>query len=72
MGERIHRGTGGGITGDSVSFEEADSDGSGTLSQEELEALTVSQLRAIATEMGYTLTATKKDEIIAEILAQQA
>ena len=39
------------------------------LSQEELEALTVAQLRALAEDMNITLTATKKADIIAEILA---
>ena len=50
----------------------ADSNEDGELSEEELSALTVAQLRAIAAEKGYTLTKTKKAEIIAEILAAQA
>jgi hypothetical protein len=41
------------------------------LSEDELSALTVAQLRRIADEMGVTLTATKKAAIIAEILAAQ-
>lgn len=37
----------------------------------ELSSLTISQLRALAEEKGYTITATKKADIIAEIEAQQ-
>ena len=50
----------------------ADTDSDGELSEEELSALTVAQLRAIAAEKGITLTKTKKAEIIAEILAALA
>lgn len=50
-------------------FEEADVNSDNELSQEELEALTVNQLKALAQELGITLTATTKAEIIAEILA---
>ena len=50
----------------------ADTDSDGTLEEDELSALTVAQLRAIAAELGITLTKTKKAEIIAEILAAQA
>lgn len=32
-------------------------------------ALTIAQLRALAAEKGITLTATRKDDIVAEILA---
>ena len=49
----------------------ADANSDGELSQEELEALTVDQLRALAEELEITLTATKKADIIAEILASQ-
>lgn len=49
----------------------ADTNSDGELSQEELEALTVDQLRALAEELEITLTATKKADIIAEILASQ-
>jgi len=52
--------------------ETADSDGDGTLSESELSALTVAQLREVATDMGLTLTSTRKADIIAEILAAQA
>ena len=37
----------------------------------ELSSLPVSQLRALAQERGYTITATRKADIIAEIEAQQ-
>ena len=50
----------------------ADTNSDGELSEEELSALTVAQLRAIAAEKGYTLTKTRKAEIIAEILAALA
>ena len=50
----------------------ADTDEDGELSEEELSALTIAQLRAIAAEKGITLTKTKKAEIIAEILAALA
>lgn len=49
----------------------ADANSDGELSQEELEALTVDQLRALTEELEITLTATKKADIIAEILASQ-
>lgn len=49
----------------------SDTDGNGVLSEDELTALTVAQLRALAGEMGITLTATRKADIIAEILAAQ-
>ena len=42
------------------------------LSEDELSSLTVAQLRALASEMGITLTATRKADIIAEILAAQS
>lgn len=42
------------------------------MSEEELSALTVRQLKALAAELGYTITATTKAAIIAEILAAQA
>lgn len=51
---------------------EADSDESGTLTEEELNALTVAKLKTLAQENGITLTATKKADIIAEILAALA
>ena len=39
--------------------------------QEELEALTIAQIKGIAEERGYTITATRKAEIIAQFLEQQ-
>lgn len=47
----------------------ADTDEDGELSEEELMALTIAQLRALADGEGITLTATKKADIVAEILA---
>jgi len=41
------------------------------LSQTELEALTIKQIKALADELGYTITATVKAAIIAEFLAAQ-
>ena len=55
-----------------ITVSDADTDDSGDLSEAELLALTVSQLKRIADEMGITLTATKKAGIIEEILAAQA
>lgn len=54
-----------------MTLEEADINSDNELSQEELEALTVAQLKALAQELEITLTATTKAEIIAEILAAQ-
>ena len=54
-----------------MTVSDADTDSSGDLSEAELLALTVTQLKRIAGEMGITLTATKKAGIIAEILAAQ-
>lgn len=54
-----------------MTLEEADTNSDNVLSQEELEALTVAQLKALAQELEITLTATTKAEIIAEILAAQ-
>ena len=50
----------------------ADTDEDGELSEEELMALTVAQLKALAGEKGITLTATRKADIVAEILAALA
>lgn len=62
----------GGITSESSeTLAAADTNSDGELSQEELEALTVAQLRALAEDMNIELTATKKADIIAEILAAQ-
>lgn len=39
--------------------------------QSDLESLTIAQIRELAGEMGYTITATRKADIIAEFLDQQ-
>ena len=39
--------------------------------QEELEAMTVNEIKALATERGYSITATLKAEIIQQFLTQQ-
>ena len=54
-----------------MTVSDADTDDDEKLSEDELKALTVAQLKAVAAEMGITLTATKKADIIAEILAAQ-
>ncbi len=41
------------------------------MSESELSALTIAQIKAIAAEKGYTITASKKADIIAEFLEQQ-
>ena len=46
----------------------ADADSDGELSEEELQALTIKELKQLATELGITITATRKADIIAEIL----
>ena len=55
-----------------MSEADVDSDEDSVIEQEELEALTVAQLRAFAEDHSITLTATKKADIIAEILAALA
>lgn len=55
-----------------ITAADADTDSSGSLSEEELQALTIAQLREIAAELGYTITAKRKAAIIAEILEAQA
>ena len=71
MGKWLYHRASGGITGDSITFEQADSDRNNILSESELSALTVAQIKAIAKEKGYTILATKKADIIAEFLEQQ-
>ena len=51
-----------------TSPDEADANSDGEISEEELSALTVAQLRELAGMLGITLTATRKADIIAEIL----
>ena len=50
---------------------EADDDESGTFTEEELTALTIAKIKALAKEKGYTITETTKAAIIAEFLEQQ-
>ena len=60
------------LDGQAVAIEaEADTDEDGTFTEEELTALTIAQIKALATERGYTITATKKADIITEFLEQQ-
>lgn len=61
------------LDGQAVAIEaEADTDEDGTFTEEELTALTIAKIKALAKEKGYTITATKKADIIAEFLAQQS
>lgn len=48
-----------------------DSDGDDALSESDLNALTIAQIKTLAAERGYTITATKKADIITEFLEQQ-
>lgn len=54
-----------------ITAAEADTDSDGKLSESELQALTVAQIKAVAAERGYTITKIKKADIIAEFLAAQ-
>jgi len=60
-----------GIPGKIITAAEADTDSDGQLSEDELNALTIAQIKTLAAELGYTITATKKADIIAEFLQQQ-
>ena len=51
-----------------TSPDEADANSDGEISEEELSELTVAQLKELARQLGITLTATRKADIIAEIL----
>jgi len=55
-----------------LSEADVDTDEDSVIEEEELQALTVAQLRAFAEDQNITLTATKKADIIAEILAALA
>ena len=44
---------------------------SGAYTQEQLETMTIAQIKALGESLGYTFTATKKADIISEFLAQQ-
>lgn len=39
--------------------------------KEELSAMTIAQIKALATELGYTITKSVKADIISEFLSQQ-
>ena len=39
--------------------------------QEDLQGMTIAQIKALAVEQGYTITKTRKDDIIAEFLEAQ-
>lgn len=54
-----------------ITAAEADTDSDGVLSESELSELTVAQIKHLAAELGYTITATTKADIIAEFLAAQ-
>ena len=54
-----------------TSAADADLDHDEIFSESELNALTVTQLKALAAELGYTVTANRKADIVDEILAQQ-
>lgn len=60
-----------GIPGKIITAAEADTDSDGQLSEDELNALTIAQIKTLAAELGYTITATKKADIIAEFIQQQ-
>lgn len=60
-----------GIPGKIITAAEADTDSDGQLSEDELNALTIAQIKTLAAELGYTITATRKADIIAEFLQQQ-
>ena len=51
--------------------EDTSSDESVTYTEDELTAMTIAQIKALAEELGYTITATKKADVIAEFLEQQ-
>lgn len=48
-----------------------DSSSPATYTAEELETMTIAQIKALASDRGYTITASKKADIIAEFIAQQ-
>lgn len=59
------------MTGDSITFAEADTDEDESLSESELRALTIAQIKAIAIEKGYEITGRTKAELITAFLAAQ-
>lgn len=62
---KSQHGTGGGIEGYSLSKDSA------AYSAGDLSSLTVAQIKSLAASLGYSITDTKKADIIAEFLAQQ-
>ena len=54
--------------GDTPSGVSVDGD---TYSEEDLNNMTIAQIKELASDLGYTITATKKADIIAEFLEQQ-
>lgn len=51
-----------------TTLDDADADSDHSVTREELEAMTVPALKALAAELSITLTATRKADIIDEIL----
>lgn len=49
----------------------SDAEPDDSLSEADLNAMTIAQIKALAAERGYTITATKKADIITEFLEQQ-
>ena len=58
------------VTGPVTAAEDADTDNDSAISRTELEAMTVAQLKQLATLLGVTLTATRKTDIIDELLGE--
>ena len=54
-----------------ITLAAADTDSDSLLSEEELLALTIAQIKDLASQLGYEITATRKSAIIAQFLAQQ-
>ena len=50
---------------------EADLNSDGEYSAEELSRLTVNQIKSLAASLGYTITATRKADIIDQFIEQQ-
>ena len=56
------------VTGPVTDLSDADANSDHSVTREELEAMTVAQLKQLATVLGITLTATRKADIIDEII----
>lgn len=48
-----------------------ESQGAASYTADDLNAMTIAEIKALAADLGYTVTQTKKAEIIAEFLGQQ-